>query len=224
VRRFAFAAVDDQVACPRLSASGWDRIGFAVPCPMLGQRSREVLEELVREIVLGRRGRHDTGGSHDILAVGKWLVDPCFAEQIDPRAERRHCFEVFVGLGDEVQRVSVVAECLHRLRPAGHHHRVVEDRRHTGEGSVDRDLTPDPPDSVPPAVGANTSGIAPPLRIASTNRSTPRTSTPSAANTAILRVSMLSVAVFSWDSAGEAGILSSTACSSGSGRPSSVAT
>jgi hypothetical protein len=64
---------------------------------MLGQRRREVLEELVRDGVFGRRGRHHAGGSHDVMAVGKWLVDPCFAEQFDPGAERRHRFEVLVG-------------------------------------------------------------------------------------------------------------------------------
>jgi hypothetical protein len=30
-------------------------------------------------------------------AVGKWPVDPGFAEQLDPRAERRHRVEVLVG-------------------------------------------------------------------------------------------------------------------------------
>ena len=46
---------------------------------MLGQRRCEVLTELVRDGVFGRSGRHDTGGRHDILAVGKWPVDPGLA-------------------------------------------------------------------------------------------------------------------------------------------------
>jgi hypothetical protein len=81
----------------RLRASGRDGIGFTLPGPKLGQRRREVLEELVRDGVFGRRGRHHAGGSHDVMAVGKWLVDPCFAEQFDPGAERRHRFKVLVG-------------------------------------------------------------------------------------------------------------------------------
>jgi hypothetical protein len=34
-------------------------------------------------VSLGRHGRHHTGRSHDLLAVGEWLTDAGFTEQVD---------------------------------------------------------------------------------------------------------------------------------------------
>lgn len=82
---------------------------------------------------------------------------------------------------------------------------------------------PDPPSSVPPATGANTSTTAPSCPISSIKRCVPTTSTPLAASTATLRDSMVSPASVTCDSAGEA-VTVSTCSSGGAGSPSFAAT